>query len=159
MKKVSAYQPIGTIHSPFDDIPGMPIQPAFSKARGSIEVSGKYAAGLKDIEGFSHIIILYHFHESGKTKLLAKPFLDDTIRGVFATRSPHRPNHIGLSVVKIKKVEGNKLHFTEVDFLDGTPVLDIKPYVKQFDSRPDAVSGWIEKHYQDGKQPEQTKAK
>ena len=76
--------------------------------------------------------------------------------GIFAIRSPHRPNHIGFSIVKVKKIEGNRLYFTEVDVLDGTPVLDIKPYVKQFDCRPDAVSGWIERHFNDGKSPENT---
>jgi len=138
--------PIGTIHSPYKEPKDMPIQPAFSESRGSIEVSSKYAAGLKDIEGFSHIIILYHFHESRKTKLLAKPFLDDTLRGVFATRSPHRPNHIGLSVVTLVRRRGNILYIEGPDVLDGTPLLDIKPYVPDFDKagKGDVKIGWLE---------------
>jgi tRNA-Thr(GGU) m(6)t(6)A37 methyltransferase TsaA len=139
-------KPIGTVHSPYKKTEDMPIQPAFSRARGSIEVSSKYAAGLKDIEGFSHIIILYHFHESGKTKLLAKPFLDDTLRGVFATRSPHRPNHIGLSVVRLVGHRDNILYVEGLDVLDGTPLLDIKPYVPNFDEAGigNVRIGWLE---------------
>ena len=124
-----------------------------------MELKDKYAKGLKDLDGSSHAILLYHFHLSDREEIVGKPYLESDDHGIFAMRSPHRPNHIGLSIIRIKRIEGNKLYFTEVDVLDGTPVLDIKPYVKQFDSRPDTVSGWIERHYQGGKQPGRTKAK
>lgn len=151
---------IGVIHSPYKDAKGTPIQGVFGgEVEAWVELKDKYAKGLKDLDGFSHAILLYHFHKSEKEEIVAKPYLEGEEHGVFAIRSPNRPNHIGLSVVKIKTIDGNKLYFTEVDVLDGTPVLDIKPYVKQFDSRPDAVSGWIERHYKDGKQPDQKTAK
>ena len=160
-QKSITVEPIGVVRSPYLEAKGTPIQGVFDekKTEAWVELKDKYAKGLKDLDGFSHAILLYHFHLSDKEEIVGKPYLEGDDHGIFAMRSPHRPNHIGLSIVKIKKVEGNKLHFTEVDVLDGTPVLDIKPYVKQFDSRPDAVSGWIEKHYQGGKQPGQTKAK
>jgi tRNA (adenine37-N6)-methyltransferase len=152
--------PIGTSHSPYKQEKGTPIQGVFdNNAEAWVELADKYAKGLKDLEGFSHAILLYSFHLSDKEEIVGKPYLEDQEHGIFAMRSPHRPNHIGLSVVKIKRIEGNRLYFAEVDVLDGTPVLDIKPYVKQFDCREDAVSGWIEKHFQGGKQPENTTAR
>lgn len=155
-----AVQPIGIVHSPYKEAKGTPIQGVFDKAAEAwIELKPEYEMGLKDLEGFSHAILLYQFHLSSKVEIVGKPYLENEEHGIFAMRSPNRPNHIGLSVVKIKKVEGNKLHFAEVDVLDGTPVLDIKPYVKQFDCRSDAVSGWVERHYQDGKKPANTTAK
>jgi tRNA (adenine37-N6)-methyltransferase len=158
MEKPITIHPIGTVHSPYKEAKGTPIQGVFSdKAEAWVELKDKYTNGLKDLDGFSHAILLYHFHLSDREEIVGKPYLENEEHGIFAIRSPHRPNHIGLSIVKIKKIEGNKLYFTEVDVLDGTPVLDIKPYVKQFDSRPDAVSGWIEKHFKDGK-PEHTTA-
>lgn len=134
---------IGVIHSPFKELTGMPIQSAFSKEKGVVEVFNKYKAGLKDIDGFSHLIIIFVFHKSNGYSLLAKPFLDDKKKGVFATRSPHRPNRLGLSIVKLVKRKGNKLTVTGIDVLDGTPLLDIKPYVPKFDCRHNAKSGWL----------------
>jgi len=141
-------RPIGIIHSPYKQVKNMPIQGKFKPGvRAWIELKEEYSAGLKDLDGFSHVIIIYYFHKSEKTEIESKPFLEDNKHGIFAIRSPHRPNHIGLSVVKIEKIEDNKLHFSEVDVLDGTPMLDIKPYVKQFDARDNIVSGWLDKHF------------
>ena len=141
--------PIGVIHSPYMQIKDMPIQGKFKAGvKAWIELNKEYTAGLKDLDGFSHAIIIYYFHKSEKTEIEGKPFLEDNSHGIFAIRSPHRPNHIGLSVVKIEKIEDNELHFSEVDVLDGTPVLDIKPYVKHFDVRDNTVSGWLDKHFQ-----------
>ena len=152
---------IGIVHSPFKEPKGTPIQGVFDdkKAEAWVELRDEYAKGLKDLDGFSHAILLYHFHLSDRVEIVGKPYLEGQEHGIFAMRSPHRPNHIGLSIVRIKKIDGNRLYFTEVDVLDGTPVLDIKPYVKQFDSREDAVSGWIDQHFKDGKKPENTTAK
>lgn len=152
---------IGIVHSPFKEPKGTPIQGVFDdkKAEAWVELRDEYAKGLKDLDGFSHAILLYHFHLSDRVEIVGKPYLEGQEHGIFAMRSPRRPNHIGLSIVRIKKIDGNRLYFTEVDVLDGTPVLDIKPYVKQFDSREDAVSGWIEGHFKDGKKPENTTAK
>lgn len=152
--------PIGVVHSPYTEAKGTPIQGVFGKeTEAYVELKEKYVKGLKDLDGFSHAILLYHFHLSDKEEIVGKPYLEQEEHGIFAMRSPHRPNHIGLSVVKIKRIEGNRLYFAEVDILDSTPVLDIKPYVKQFDCRDDAVSGWIERHYKDGKAPKQKTAK
>jgi tRNA-Thr(GGU) m(6)t(6)A37 methyltransferase TsaA len=161
MEKPIIMHPLGVVHSPYKQAKGTPIQGALGdkKVEAWVELKEKYAKGLSDLDGFSHAILLYHFHLSDKEEIVGKPYLEGQEHGIFAMRSPNRPNHIGLSIVKIKKIEGNRLYFTEVDVLDGTPVLDIKPYVKQFDSRTDATSGWIEKHYKDGKQPEQKTAK
>ena len=140
--------PIGVIHSPYKDTKDIPIQGEFKpEAKAYIKLKSKYAPGLKDLDGFSHAIILYYFHKSQKEEILGKPFLEDQKHGIFAIRSPHRPNHIGLSVVKIEKIEENKLHFSEVDMLDQTPVLDIKPYVEHFDRRDNVTCGWLDKHY------------
>jgi len=149
--------PIGFIHSPYKQVKDMPIQGKFKiGVQAWIELKEQYRTGLKDLDGFSHAIIIYHFHKSEKTEIEGKPFLEDNKHGIFAIRSPHRPNHIGLSVVKVEKIEGNKLHFSEVDVLDGTPVLDIKPYVKHFDGRNNVVSGWVDKHFQSTDIPDKT---
>lgn len=141
------YKPIGIIHSPFKEPKGTPIQPAAAKGvRGKVVVFEEYSDGLKDIDGFSHIILIYHFHLSKGYSLTVKPFLDDEIRGVFATRAPRRPNPIGLSVVRLIRVEGNTLHIEDVDVVDGTPLLDIKPYVPEFDVRKADKLGWIAKN-------------
>ena len=138
--------PIGIIHSPYKQIEGIPIQGKFKpEVKAYIELKEEYAPGLRDLEGFSHAILIYYFHKSQKEQIIGKPFLEEY--GIFAIRSPHRPNHIGISVVKIEGIEENKLHFSEVDVLDGTPVLDIKPYVKHFDGRDNVISGWIDKHF------------
>ena len=140
--------PIGVIHSPYKHTKDIPIQGKFkAEITAHIELEDRYTPGLKDLNGFSHAIILYYFHKSQEEQVVGKPFLEDKEHGIFAIRSPHRPNHIGLSVVKIKKIEKNKLYFCEVDMLDQTPVLDIKPYVRHFDARDGTVSGWIEKHF------------
>ena len=150
-------KPIGTIHSPYKQFKDMPIQGKFKPGvKARIELKEEYSAGLKDLDGFSHAIIIYHFHKAEKAEIEGKPFLEDSKHVIFAIRSPHRPNHIGLSVVKIDKIEDNKLHFSEVDVLDGTPVLDIKPYVKQFDVRDNTVSGWVDKHFQSTDMPDKT---
>jgi tRNA (adenine37-N6)-methyltransferase len=155
MEKSITMEPIGIIHSPYKEAKGTPIQGVFDDATEAwVELGTEYVKGLKDLSGFSHAILLYHFHHSDRVEIVGKPYLEKEDHGIFAIRSPHRPNHIGLSVVRIKRIEGNKLYFTEVDVLDGTPVLDIKPYVRQFDSREKAVSGWIERHYKGGKLPE-----
>ena len=150
-------KPIGIIHTPYHEPKDIPIQGIFkSEVEGWIELDGQYSAGLKDLDGFSHAILIYHFHLSTKEHLEGKPFLEDETHGIFAIRSPHRPNHLGLSIVKIKRIEDNHVYFTEVDMLDGTPLLDIKPYSKHFDCRNNVVSGWLEKHFQDGTIPERT---
>jgi tRNA-Thr(GGU) m(6)t(6)A37 methyltransferase TsaA len=141
------YKPIGMVHSPFKEPKGTPIQPAGAKGiRGTVEVFPEYAEGLKDIEGFSHIVLLYHFHLSRATSLIVKPYMDNEAHGVFAMRGPSRPNAIGVSVVQLAKVEGNTLHIQDVDIVDGTPLLDIKPYVPEFDTRPVTAIGWLEKN-------------
>lgn len=139
------YQPIGVIHSPFKELEGMPIQPAgASGIKGTIEVFPDYKMGLKDLDGFSHIILLYHFHRSTGFKLRVIPFMDTKKRGVFATRAPRRPNPIGLSVVRLVSIEGTILQVEDVDILDGTPLLDIKPYVPEFDEPMSVRTGWLE---------------
>jgi tRNA-Thr(GGU) m(6)t(6)A37 methyltransferase TsaA len=128
------------------DVEGMPIQPVGAVGvQGSVEVFSEYAEGLKDLEGFSHIILLYHFHRSRGSKLLVTPFLDNELRGVFATRAPKRPNAVGLSVVKLVEVVGNELRIENVDVVDGTPLLDIKPYVPEIDVHQAERVGWLEK--------------
>ncbi|AEA46436.1 tRNA (N6-threonylcarbamoyladenosine(37)-N6)-methyltransferase TrmO [Archaeoglobus veneficus] len=140
------YEPIGIIHSPFKSKEGVPIQPVYARGvEGYIELFTEYAEGLKDIEGFSHLILIYHFHLSEGYRLLVKPFLDDELHGVFATRAPKRPNPIGMSIVRLKEVDGPILRILDVDIVDGTPLLDIKPYVPEFDCRSEARAGWLEK--------------
>jgi tRNA-Thr(GGU) m(6)t(6)A37 methyltransferase TsaA len=138
------YTPIGVIRSPFKQVEGMPIQPAGAKGiAGSVEIYEMFAEGLKDLEGFSHIILIYHLHRSRGFKLHVKPFLDDQLRGVFATRAPRRPNAIGISIVRLLQVDRNILKIEDVDILDGTPLLDIKPYVPTFDEREAVRTGWL----------------
>ncbi len=135
--------PIGIVHSPFATLEGMPIQAALSEAVGTVEVYDAYADGLRDIAGFDFVILLYHFHITNKESLRVTPFLDTQPRGVFATRAPTRPNRIGLSVVRLLNVTGNLLEIGNVDILSGTPVVDIKPYVPDFDSRVGRRVGWF----------------
>jgi tRNA-Thr(GGU) m(6)t(6)A37 methyltransferase TsaA len=140
------YQPIGVIHSPFTDLVSMPIQPASdASGPGSVEIYAPFVEGLKDLDGFSHLILLCHLHEVQSTSLTVKPFLDSIPRGIFATRAPARPNPIGLSVVKLVRIEGHTLYVEDLDVLNGTPLLDLKPYVPEFDHRPDARIGWLER--------------
>ena len=140
------YKTIGLIHSPFKEPKGTPIQPAGAKGiNGTVEVFPEYAEGLKDVEGFSHIILIYHFHLSRGAPLKVKPYMDNEAHGVFATRSPSRPNPIGISIVRLVRVENNILRIQDVDIVDGTPLLDIKPYVPEFDIREAERTGWLEK--------------
>lgn len=141
---VITYTPIGVIHSPFKDKEGMPIQPPGAQGvAGTVVLDPQYVNGLKDLEGFSHIILIYHLHRSDGYSLTVKPFLDDVRRGIFATRAPKRPNPIGLSIVRLVTIEENTLFIDGVDIIDGTPLLDIKPYVPEFDA-PDAErTGWF----------------
>jgi len=138
------FKPIGVIHSPFTEKDKTPIQASRSQAVGQVEVYPEFADGLKDIEALSHIYLLYAFHESRGYKLHVKPFLDDREHGIFATRYPYRPNPIGFSVVKLLSRENNILTVEGVDVLDGTPLLDIKPYVPDFDHREEVRAGWYE---------------
>jgi tRNA-Thr(GGU) m(6)t(6)A37 methyltransferase TsaA len=137
-------KPIGVIHSPFTDKAQTPIQPTRSQAVGQVEVFPEFADGLQDLEGFSHIILLYIFHQSHGYTLQVKPFLDDQLRGLFATRYPCRPNPIGLSVVRLLARQEKFLEIEGVDVLDGTPLLDIKPYVPDFEPRNGTRTGWYE---------------
>ena len=158
MKKAIQIKPIGIIHTPYKEPKGMPIQGKFEKGvTGNIRLFPEYQAGLKGIEGFSHLILIYYFNRSKEERLMGKPFLEDTEHGIFAIRSPHRPNHIGVSIVKLKSVKGRTITFSEVDILDGTPLLDIKPYVKHFDSRDKVRNGWIDKHFKNCRVPKRTK--
>lgn len=139
------FRPIGIVHSPYKDPRNMPIQPAAGKGVGAqVEVYPEFRAGLKDLDGFSHVVLLYHFHRNDAYKLHVVPFMDDQERGVFATRAPRRPNGIGLSVVELERIEDGILHIRNVDILDGTPVLDIKPYVPEFEADTEIRTGWLE---------------
>ncbi len=140
-----SYQPIGIIHSPFEGIEKVPIQPTAAVGiSGMVKVFAEFADGLKDLGGFSHVILLYQFHRVTQARLTVVPFLDDEPRGVFATRAPSRPNPIGLSIVRLLGIEGNVLHIENVDIVDGTPLLDIKPYVPEFDHHKVERTGWLE---------------
>ena len=144
-KMVMEFEGIGVIRTPFRDLAGMPIQPAGAVGvKGTVEVAQEFEAGLKDLEGFSHVVLLYHFHRSDGYKLAVVPFMDSVERGVFATRAPKRPNPIGLSVVRLVKIEKNMVYVENVDMLDGTPLLDIKPYVPKFDCADQVRTGWLE---------------
>ena len=139
------YKPIGIIHSTFKDTEGVPIQTTAARdTEGLVEIFPEYSQGLRDIEGFSHIYLIYHFHKVGQPQLIVKPYLDDCLRGVFATRAPARPNPIGISIVRLVTVEQNKIHIKDVDIVDGTPLLDIKPYVPEFDVRITDRIGWLQ---------------
>ena len=141
------FKQIGTINSPYSDPAGMPIQPAGAVgSRGTVEVVAEYAAGLQDLDGFSHIILLYEFHRSRGFDLQVVPFLDSSAHGVFATRSPRRPNPLGISVVRLERIDGAVIHVLDIDVLDGTPLLDIKPYVPVFDSHGEVRIGWLERN-------------
>ena len=149
------FDSIGTIHTPFSELEGMPIQPTGAKGiKGKICIKNEYKPGLKDIDGFSHLILIYHLHKTNGNALEVKPFMDNDTHGVFATRSPKRPNNIGMSTVKLDKVEDDVLYISNVDILDGTPLLDIKPYVPQLfeDTIVENLKiGWFEKNHQKAK--------
>ena len=138
------YKPIGIIHTPIKVPNGAPIQPsAGTKIKGSVEIFPEYIKGLKDLLGFSHIILIYHFHQNKTYSLLVKPFLDNQLRGVFSTRAPSRPNSIGLSIVRLQRIKDNILYIQDLDIIDGTPLLDIKPFIDYFDNRKTNQIGWI----------------
>ena len=141
--------PIGLIHTPLKTSENVPIQPAFSDVEGEAEVLSEFVDGLHSLDGFSHIILVYWFHKAKSPKLKVRPYLDQTEHGVFATRVPSRPNPIGISVVELIRINENKIVFKGADMLDGTPLLDIKPYVPGFDGVSDARVGWLERHLSD----------
>ena len=147
------YRTIGIIHTPFKVPKGTPIQPTASvNNEGKVEVFPEYCDGLQDLENFSHIFLIYHFHLSKEASLKVKPFMDDNEHGIFATRASSRPNSIGISIVHLNKIENNILYIKDVDIIDGTPLLDIKPYVPEFDIRKVTKTGWLENNvYKIGK--------
>ena len=139
--------PIGIIHTPHTDVKNMPIQPIAAEGiKGYIEIFPQYIAGLKDIEGFSHLTLLYHFHKISGYELEVVPFMDTESHGIFSCKAPKRPNAIGLSTVRLISVEGNKIHIEQVDMLDGTPLIDIKPFYPRYDNRENVEIGWLEKN-------------
>jgi tRNA-Thr(GGU) m(6)t(6)A37 methyltransferase TsaA len=145
------YRPIGYVHSPHEMAHGTPIQPSRARGiEGTVEIDERYAAGLADLDGFSHIILICHLHKASAFKLEVVPYLDTELRGLFATRSPARPNPIGLSVVRLLEIRGSTLRIEGIDLLDGTPVLDIKPFVKEFDDDTEVRCGWLD-HAKDRK--------
>jgi len=144
--KIIEYRPIGIIHSPHKTPQGSPIQPSAAEGIGGhIEIFPEFAVGLEDLADFSHIFIIYHFHLSKKFSLKVKPFLDDNQRGLFATRAPSRPNPIGISVVRLVEINERTLRIQNIDVVDSTPLLDIKPYVPAFDVHTVEKIGWLEK--------------
>ena len=142
-KTTFKFQPIGIIRSQHAVAKQTPIQPVYARGcKGQVEVFPEFSEGLRDLEGFSHIYLIYYFHKAGAVKLIVKPFLQDVDRGVFATRAPCRPNDIGLSIVRLLCRKGRVLHVEGIDVLDGTPLLDIKPYVSRFDRISSKRNGW-----------------
>jgi tRNA-Thr(GGU) m(6)t(6)A37 methyltransferase TsaA len=137
-------RPIGIIRTPFPTKDDAPIQGAFRpEAIGTVEVAEEFEAGLADIDGFTHLIVLYEFDRAAPVEMVRQTFLGDEPHGLFATRHPARPNPIGLTVVALLAREGRTLTVGGIDVLDGTPLLDIKPYIPRFDSVPDASEGWL----------------
>jgi tRNA-Thr(GGU) m(6)t(6)A37 methyltransferase TsaA len=137
------FQSIGIIRSPHQKLSDIPIQPVFANdIEGTVVVYPEFAQGLMNLHEFSHIYLFYYFHQSRKTCLRLKPYLSEQEHGIFATRAPHRPNKLGMSLVRLTKIEDNVLHIKDVDILDGTPLIDIKPYIQRFDSRENVRSGW-----------------
>jgi tRNA-Thr(GGU) m(6)t(6)A37 methyltransferase TsaA len=143
MEIIPQLVPIGVIHSPFTTVERTPIQPIYSEnAEGTLEIFPEFGEGLSDLNGFERIWLIYLFDRASPPKLKIVPFRDNVERGVFATRAPSRPNPIGLSVVRLLGVDGLMLRVADLDILDGTPLLDIKPYISQVDSHPDSRAGW-----------------
>lgn len=139
--------PIGVIRTPHKNIKNMPIQPlAAAGVKGHIELEPEYIDGLKDLEGFSHITLFYNFHKISGYELQVIPFMDTEKRGIFSTKAPKRPNAIGLSTVKLLGIEGNVLYIEQVDMLDGSPLIDIKPFYPRYDNREGCTIGWLEKN-------------
>ena len=146
MNKVT-FNPIGIIHSSFTKTEGMPIQPSAAKGiKGKIKLNEEYTNGLENLDGFSHIYLIYHLHLSKSYKLKVIPFLDNKQRGLFSTRAPNRPNPIGLSVVKLIKIVKNIIEIENVDIVDGTPLLDIKPYIQEMNEVDQYKIGWLSKY-------------
>ena len=138
------YRPIGVVHSPFKVPQDVPIQSVAAEGvMGIVEVAREYVEGLRDVDGFSHLILIYHCHLAQDYSLLVRPFLDEMLHGVFSTRAPSRPNPVGVSVVRLTRMEKNILHIQDVDIIDGTPLLDIKPFVPEFDQRKAERIGWL----------------
>ncbi|MCU0726392.1 MAG: tRNA (N6-threonylcarbamoyladenosine(37)-N6)-methyltransferase TrmO [Planctomycetes bacterium] len=145
-------RPIGVIHSPFTAAPGTPIQGVYAGgAEGEVVVDAEYEAGLSDLAGFERIWLVYLFDRAPPARLRVVPFRDTVERGVFATRAPSRPNPVGLSVVRLLSREGGRLRVADLDVLDGTPLLDIKPYVPEFDAFPHATAGWLDRPGREGR--------
>ena len=139
------FDPIGIIHSPFHALEEMPIQPTSQASQpGVVEIYPQYVKGLKDLDGFSHIYLIYHLHRAAPCKLTVTPFLDTQPRGLFATRAPCRPNPMGLSLVQLDRIEDNRLHIARLDILDQTPLLDIKPYIPELEQGENVRVGWAE---------------
>lgn len=139
------YHPIGVIRSEHTELAATPIQPAFAQdCRGRAEILPAYAEGLRDVEGFSHLYLIYALDRAGPARLLVKPYLQDVEHGIFATRAPFRPNPIGLSLVRLVRREGCVLHLDGLDVLDGTPLLDLKPYAPRFDPVENPRGGWTD---------------
>lgn len=137
--------PIGYLETPFETVNNMPIQPlVIASSEGKAILYHEFAAGLKDLDGFSHIILLFLLHKIEGYQLEVVPFMDDVPHGVFATRSPKRPNRIGMSIVRLERIEDNIIYFKGVDMLNGSPLLDIKPYYSYFDNRENVRNGWLE---------------
>jgi len=146
MKEITL-KPIGVIRTPHTDIKNMPIQPIAAEGiKGHIELLPEYVEGLKDLEGFSHITLLYHFHKIEGYELQVIPFMDTEPHGIFSCKAPKRPNAIGMSTVKLTGIEGNILQLEQVDMLDGTPLIDIKPFFPKYDNRLEVKCGWLEKN-------------
>ena len=150
-QKETIFKPIGIIHSPFKDVKDIPKQPIQGKGiNGTIEIFPEFIEGLKDLDKFSHIILIFNFHLSHSFELQVVPYKEKHIRGVFATRSPHRPNQIGMSIVRLNKIDKNILNISNIDIIDGTPLLDIKPFVKEmdcFDMEDQDYSEWLNKKF------------
>jgi tRNA-Thr(GGU) m(6)t(6)A37 methyltransferase TsaA len=148
MEQNFTFRAIGLLRTPFQAKEGVPIQGVFDpEATGRAELFKEYEPGLQDIEGFSHLILIYVFHRSTGYDLICRPYMEEQVRGLFAIRAPRRPNPIGFSVVRLERREGNILYLAEVDMLDGTPLLDVKPYVPRFDHREGAKVGWMEERF------------
>ncbi len=140
-------KPIGIIHTPFEDVKGMPIQPIAAEGIfGLVEVFPEFSPGLKDLEGFSHVTLLYRFHKIEGYDLEVIPFMDNQPHGIFSCKAPKRPNAIGVSTVRLIKIDGNILHIEQPDMLNGTPLIDIKPFYPRYDNREDVSVGWLEKN-------------
>ncbi len=139
------YRPIGVVHSPHTQPEATPIQPNYAQGiQGHARILPEFVAGLRDLDGFSHLLLIYHLHRAGSAQLEVVPFMDVVERGLFATCAPRRPNPIGLSVVRLLRVENDRLDLEDLDILDGTPLLDIKPYVPRFLTREGVRGGWTE---------------